>query len=120
MTFSHEYERMRPLDEDRHDRAVVFTVAKEPPFDIQQWFINYLRHKAKQVFPDPGQQVNDEIEELINEVEDYEEPKWYKDGVLLPPEDQHWWCVPYTNCACGARATYLVRNQWVCINHVNR
>ena len=119
VTFTSEYERMRPLDEDRHDRAVVFTVAKEPSFDIQQWFINYLRHKAKLILPEPRRVSYEElVDEDEDEVEEY--AVWYKDGVPLPPEEQHWWCVPYTNCACGARATYLVRNQWVCINHVNR
>ena len=31
---------MRPLDEDRHDRAVVFTHRRERPFDSQKWFID--------------------------------------------------------------------------------
>ena len=118
MTFTSEYERMRPLEEDRHDRAVVFTVAKERPFNVQRWFIDsFLSFKAKLVLPEPRR------EELVDEVEEDEEEEvaqWYYNGVLMPPEEQHWSCHPYTNCFCGAKATYLIRNQWVCLNHVNR
>ena len=35
MSFTREYERMRPLDEDRHNRAVVFTHRRERPFDTR-------------------------------------------------------------------------------------
>jgi hypothetical protein len=38
VSFTREYERMRPFDEDRHENAIVFTVRRERLGDAQRDF----------------------------------------------------------------------------------
>ena len=124
MTFTSEYERMRPLDEDRHDRAVVFTHKRERPFDSQKWFIDHflpsfdpLIHRLDRKRPIAVEIKNRPFYERPV----YERPKWkydpYKEAL---PEPEPPVVIPRQGlCFCGAQSTYFIRDQWVCLNHVN-